>query len=235
MRSADDLPVELIDAIVDLFHDDTFTLSTVSLLNSTWARRSRYHLFRSLTIRGHRKICKLEEERPSASFTGLVTTLVLEAPIRATLFVVGVPSYTNGKVPLQTLINIIDLFPSLTSLTLRNVDVQLPPHSVSSTQGTPTPRVLKRLFLESVGTYYNYQTNFHCHDIHDILSPFIEVGELRLSQMSFLPGHSQSTKRLSTYRPQAKPLPFKTLHIGPSVTLHSILRRLRLYGLCGLR
>jgi len=45
------LPPELTDNIIDHLHDDTATLHSCALVNSTWLPASRYHIFRRVSIR----------------------------------------------------------------------------------------------------------------------------------------------------------------------------------------
>ena len=51
-KSVPELPTELTDAIIDHLHDDKPTLLDCSLVCSSWLESSRYHLFRSIRIRG---------------------------------------------------------------------------------------------------------------------------------------------------------------------------------------
>ena len=45
------LPPELIDNIIDHFHDDPATLHSCALVNSAWLPASRYHIFHRVSIR----------------------------------------------------------------------------------------------------------------------------------------------------------------------------------------
>ncbi|KAJ3819874.1 hypothetical protein EV361DRAFT_769914, partial [Lentinula raphanica] len=44
------LPQELIDRIIDEFHNSSQDLNTLSLVGRSWLQRARFHIFRYLTL-----------------------------------------------------------------------------------------------------------------------------------------------------------------------------------------
>jgi hypothetical protein len=48
-------PQELIDRVIDQLHDDKRALATCALVNRKWVYRSRYHLFRTITLRADKE------------------------------------------------------------------------------------------------------------------------------------------------------------------------------------
>ena len=51
--SSPTFPLEILDHIVDLLHDDTEALKQCCLVSKSWMPRTRRHLFVDVVFRGH--------------------------------------------------------------------------------------------------------------------------------------------------------------------------------------
>ncbi|KAJ7161798.1 hypothetical protein C8R43DRAFT_947313 [Mycena crocata] len=76
MNGALDFPPELQDAIIDHMHGDKSALGAFGLVNKSWLRSSRLHLFESVTLRDHNSQKFLQLARsPHATFVHSIDSI----------------------------------------------------------------------------------------------------------------------------------------------------------------
>lgn len=115
------LPQEIIDMIVDYFHDDKRSLVACSVVSSTWLPAARHHLFYT-----HR----LDARRDGTGYAGAVSSF-LEDPrhfhVRELVLSPGASPHPSSELQSDALRSLVTRSPQLHSLQLRQTGFNSPP------------------------------------------------------------------------------------------------------------
>lgn len=139
------LPLELSDRIIDFLYDDKASLAQCSLVAHSWLPASRYHLFRCIEL-----TCE-DDLESYGSYFDMAPHGALDCATE--LRIIGSRSHPDRWSPqcciiLNTLLEIVERLPNVTSITISNVDIE---YMVQSTEAEPpTRRALRSLVLERV-------------------------------------------------------------------------------------
>jgi hypothetical protein len=163
------LPQEIVDITVDHFHDDYQMLKTFSLVSKSWLSSSRHHLFSCVQFRNYADLDCIERWMSSPHLSQLVQQIFIgcgtlsATKFSSTSLYSFSTEFRDEPLRWQSLVQIVTLFPRITSLKLDFVKFDTPPDAFRLVAGFSCLRQLQ---------WINVRFENTTHDIsHDIFPP----------------------------------------------------------------
>ncbi|KAJ3549837.1 hypothetical protein NM688_g5138 [Phlebia brevispora] len=193
------LPAEVTDHIIDFFHDDKKSLQSTSLVCRSWCPRSRFNLFRTITIRIHEQdleefLLFLLHDKRQPRHSQPVARSIRALRLCGPYFAFGRHDLDPSTLYItpKLLLDLLNVLTEVKELSLSDIALDAPVHlavvSTSNASQEPTAthavsrRTLEVLTMKNIGMHSSSGEDFA-----RILALFSSVSTLRISS-PFWPG-----------------------------------------------